>query len=162
MLKDGGFAINMAEEGSARSTSAPVLSQLEAGAASTAVAAGKCARRKAAPRVHKHVASVASTARVAPASLKDAPATHALDLHIASNTAVERRSRAPWRADHRLSTQGSLSRTRRRSRRVHVWRLHQQDGEHVEDLLNARRQRVLHIHGRGGETFPGTFWPVNA
>ena len=38
---------------------------------------------------------------------------------------------------------------------MRVWRLHQQDGEHeVEDLHNARRQRVLRISaGRGGVCF---------
>ena len=40
-------------------------------------------------------------------------------------------------------TQGSLLKTRRRSRRIRVWRLHQpDDGNHVAYLPNARRQRV--------------------
>ena len=53
---------------------------------------------------------------------------------------------------HQLTTQGSLQKTRRRSRRVRVWRMHQCDGEHqVEYLRNARRLRVLRILvGRGG------------
>ena len=70
--------------------------QLEAGAASTAVAR-KYARRKAAPLVHNHVVSVANMVRMERASLKDAPLTQSLHQRIASNTAAERRSRAPWR-----------------------------------------------------------------
>ena len=54
---------------------------------------------------------------------------------------------------HYLSPQGSLPQTRRRSRRVRVWGLHQPDGEHVEDLHNARRQRVLRILVRRGGCF---------
>ena len=87
----------MAEGGSARSTIAPLPSQPEAGAASTAVAGRKCARRKAAPLLLKHVVSVTNMVRGERASLQDAPATQHQDP-IASNTAVEGRSRAPWRA----------------------------------------------------------------
>ena len=50
-LQHEGCAGNTAPKRSARSTTAPLPSQPEAGAASTAVAKGKCARRKAAPLV---------------------------------------------------------------------------------------------------------------
>ena len=82
---------------SVRSTSAPLPSKPEAGAASTAVAARKCARRKAAPLLQKHVVSAPSTVHMEPASPKDAPPAHSPELRIAANTAAERRSRAPWR-----------------------------------------------------------------
>ena len=88
----------MALEGSARSTSAPLPSMHEAGAKSTAVAAGQCARRKAAPLVQSHAASAPSMVLRERARLQDAPPTHkVVDLRIAANTAAET-SRAPWRA----------------------------------------------------------------
>ena len=80
----------MAPRRSVRSTSAPVPSELKAGAASTAVATGQCARRKAAPLVHEHVVSAASTAHMELASLKAAPPTHNRDFRIARNTAAAR------------------------------------------------------------------------
>ena len=84
---------------SALSTIAPPA-MLKAGASSTAVATGKCARRKAASLEQHHMASMRSMAQMERASLQDAqdaPPTQTLGLRIASNTAVER-SRAPWRA----------------------------------------------------------------
>ena len=90
----------MAPMGSALSAIATLLPNLpkKETAAGIAVAARKCARRKAAPLLLEHVASVASMVLVACASSMDAPPTQHLVFHYVSYTAVETRSRAPWRA----------------------------------------------------------------
>lgn len=47
------------------------------------------------------------------------------------------------RLHHQLPTQGSLRQTRRWSRRMCVWRLHQPEGgKHVEGLLNAEKGKA--------------------
>ena len=64
-----------------------------------AVVKRKCARRKAAPHSQQHVASASSMVLVEHASLMVAQAVRVMDLNIASNTVVGRRtSRAPWQA----------------------------------------------------------------
>ena len=92
-------AESMVPVGSVLSNTATLLYKQEAGVASMAVAARKCARWKAAVVLHKHVVSVLSMVLMESACLVGALPTHDLDLNIAVNTAVERRtSRALWRA----------------------------------------------------------------
>ena len=86
-----GSARNTAPMGSAPSAVAPTPPDRlqKERAPSTAVAARKCARRQAAPRLPKHAASAASTVRTERASLMAAPPTHAvMALYFAGNTAA--------------------------------------------------------------------------
>ena len=112
LRKQEGFAVNMAPMGPACLTSAPLPSKPEAGASRTAVAAGKCAKKKVAPLLRKHAASVVNMVHVELATSQGAPPTPTLDLCIAPNTAAERRSRAPWRdAPPTLTPRGSAQNT---------------------------------------------------
>ena len=62
------------------------------------MAAGKCARPKAAPHLLKHVVSAPSMALMEHANLMAAPTVQVMDHNIVSHTAERRTSRAPWRA----------------------------------------------------------------
>ena len=88
--------------GSARSAIAPLppdQSKKETATGIAGTATRKCARRKVALHLRKHVVSVESMVLKDSANLLAAPPTLSIvDLHIATFTAVERRSRAPWRA----------------------------------------------------------------
>ena len=91
-------AANMVLKDSALSTIAPRPSKHEAGVASMAVAARKCARWKAAALLQQHVVSVASTVRMDCVSLMAALPTPNLELNVAANTAEVRPCCALWRA----------------------------------------------------------------
>ena len=77
----------------------PNLLKKEIAGCTAVTARRKYAKSKAAPPWPKHVMSATSMVRKARANLMAALPTHTVvDLHIAGNTAVENRSRAPWRA----------------------------------------------------------------
>ena len=87
-----GSARNTAPMGSALSAVAPLPPnrKRKGRAASMVVAARKCARREAAPRLPEHAASVPSMVRLDRASLMPALPTHAvLVLRFAENTVVK-------------------------------------------------------------------------
>ena len=81
MLAD--CAGNMVHKGSALSTIAPRPYRTEVGVANMAVAARKCARWKAAARLHTHVMYVLSIVHTKRASSMAAPPTRNQDLNIA-------------------------------------------------------------------------------
>ena len=86
-----GSARNTAPMGSALSAVAalPPYRQRKERAASTAVADRKCARRKAAPRLHYHAASAGNMALSERARLMAAPPTQSVvALHTAASTAA--------------------------------------------------------------------------
>ena len=140
-------ARNMVPMGSARSATAQQVPNhpKKGSARSTAVATQKCARSKAASLLLQLVVFAINMVRLKSARLMTAPPTHkVVDLHIALNTAVELEAVLRVGLHHHLTTQGSLSETRRWSRSMLHYRLPKPDGQHQDhDLPFARWERLL-------------------
>ena len=124
MLSLAGSARDTAPLGSALSAVAalPPYRWRKERAASTVVAAGRCARRKAAPRWLKHVASAPSTVLLERARWMAAPPMQpVVALHTAGNTAESEKLEctALFKANARLASNTKAVQAAGRSQAAH-------------------------------------------